>query len=48
MTDINFRTVSICALFTISHSTPSSFIFVSIADSDCKTGMIAIILHSTV
>jgi len=48
MTDINFGAVFICMMCTISHSTLSSFIVVSIADSDCKTGMRAIILHSTV
>jgi len=48
MTDINFGTVFICMTSTYSHWTPSSFMFVSIADSDCKNGMIATILHYTV
>jgi len=48
MTDINFSIVFIRMTSTISHLTPSSFIVVSIADSDCRTGTIAIIIHSTV
>jgi len=32
MTDINFGTVVICTTLTFSHLTPSSFVFVRIAE----------------